>query len=301
MRWDPVRDPIELSGVRGHEAALPLWRRLSRRRVYELLDAGRSGDRASIQVDVVLVSLIALSLAATTLESVPAMAVRWERPLFWTEVVSIAVFSIEYVLRVVCAVERPEARFQHPVWGRLRYAFSPLALADLLAIFPFYLSAFVTLDLRTLRILRLFRILKLTHYFSALNTLVDVLRMERHALGAAYFLVTLGILVASAGVYAFEHQAQPDVFGSVPAAIYWSIVTLTTVGYGDVVPITPGGQVMSAFVIMLGVGTLTIPTTIIATGFVLELRKRRDRASHAASGGRCIECGAPRRSPGSPS
>ena len=296
-----MRDPIEFSAVHGHEAAPPVWWRLNRRRVYELLEAGRSIDRASIGVDAVLVALIFVSLVATTLESVPALAARWQRPLFWVEAVSIAVFSLEYVLRVMCAVERPEARFQHPVWGRLRYALSPLSLADLLAVLPFYLSAFVSYDLRTLRILRLFRILKLTHYFTALDTLVDVLRMERHALGASYFLVALGIVMASAGVYAFEHKAQPDLFASVPAAIYWSIVTLTTVGYGDVVPITAGGQVMSAFVIMLGVGTMTIPTTIVATGFVLEMRKRRARASHAASGGRCFECGGPRRDPDSSS
>jgi len=262
----------------------------SRRRIYELLERGAADDVASRAVDAFLVSVILLSIATSVIESVPRFGARWRTELLWIEILSVAIFTVEYVLRIACAVERPEARFHHPVWGRLRYALSPLALTDLIAIFPFYLSAFVDIDLRMLRMLRLLRILKLTHYFSALRTLLDVLRMERNSLGAAYFVVVLGIALASTGIYVFEHRAQPEAFSSVPAAIYWSVVTLSTVGYGDVVPITTGGRIMSALVIMLGVGTLTIPTGIMATGFALELRKRREDL-RLEEEGICPTCG----------
>jgi voltage-gated potassium channel len=271
---------------------LPLWLP-DRRRTYELLELGASSDGTSRLVDKLLISTILISLVATVVESVPSLEPRWHDPLFAIEVVAVALFSCEYVLRVICAVERPEPRYHHPIWGRLRFALSPLAMADLLAVLPFYLGAFLPLDLRMLRLLRLLRILKLTHYFSALGTLLDVVRMERHALLAAYFVVAVGIILASTGIYIFEHEAQPDAFSSVPAAIYWSIITLSTVGYGDVVPVTTGGRAMSVLVIMLGVGTLTVPTGIMATGFVLELQRRRQLGDDEdpAPDGRCPTCG----------
>jgi voltage-gated potassium channel len=242
-------------------------------------------------VDLGLISLITLNLAATILESVPEIQAAWAEEFFWIEVISVIVFTIEYVLRVTCAVELPDLEGKSPLMARLRYMARPMALMDLLAVLPFYLSAFVAIDLRLLRLLRLLRVLKLTHYFSALETLLDVLRTERNALGAAYFLVAIGILLASCGIYLFEHEAQPEAFASIPAAIYWSIVTLSTVGYGDVVPMTDGGRALGGIVIMLGVGTLTIPTGIMATGFALELRRRRELAEQ---GGDCPTCGGPR-------
>lgn len=280
-------DAIE-SG-RASDSRIPVWRqRFGLERLYQLLESGEKDDPASRLVDVGLISLIAVNLVATTLESVPELQAQYGSEFFWIEVVSVVVFTIEYVLRVACVVERPGAEDESRARGRVRYMMRPMALMDLLAVLPFYLSAFFAIDLRLLRLLRLLRVLKLTHYFTALGTLLYVLRTERNALGAAYFLVMLGILIASCGIYLFEHSAQPEAFASIPASIYWSIVTLSTVGYGDVVPVTDGGRILGGVVIMLGVGTLTIPTGIMATGFALELRKRREIA---AQGAECPTCG----------
>ena len=272
------------------------FRTLKRRRLFELLEHAQAGDRRSMALDVGLMGFIFVSLVSTTLESVPEFNAEFGPWFFWIEVTTVAVFTVEYVLRVACAVELEDERFHDPFWGRLRYMASPIALADLLAVAPFYVSAFVQVDLRLLRLLRLLRILKLSHYFSALGVLLDVLKAERHAIGAAYFVIAVGIVLASTGIYVFEHEAQPDGFASIPAAIYWAIVTLSTVGYGDVVPITTGGRILGAVVIMLGVGNLTIPTGIIATGFALEMRSRRaaKRAQALTSSGRCASCGSAR-------
>lgn len=222
-------------------------------------------------------TLIILSVAAAIAESVPSFSVRHAGVFAGFELLSVLVFSIEYVLRVTTIVEGPDPRFRHPILGRLRYMASPLAMADLLAFLPFYLGSFFSVDLRMLRVLRLIRIFKLAHYFSSLDILLDVIRMERRAFGAAYFIVVLCLLMAGSGVYIFEHQAQPEAFGSIPTSLWWAVSTLTTVGYGDVTPVTLGGKVFGMFVMMLGVGVVAVPTGILATGFALELRSRRDR------------------------
>lgn len=263
---------------------------ITRRRLFEVLEASAKGDATSRVVDAVLVTLIVVNVVCAALESVPSLYARFGTQFVWLEIVSVTIFSLEYVLRLLCAVEHESPRYKHPVWGRVRYAFSGLALIDLVAILPFYLAASTGIDLRTVRTLRLLRVLKLSHYFSALGVLLDVIRTERAAFGAAYFLIALGISIASTGVYIAEHDAQPEAFGSVPAALYWSIVTLTTVGYGDVVPITTFGRLLGAVVMILGVGMLAIPTGILATGFTLELRRRRDRAEAGANAGAVSSC-----------
>ncbi len=249
---------------------------LSRARMYEILDVGRKGDAASRACDRILVLLITANVLAAILESIPELALAHADAFAAFEVFSVLVFSAEYVLRAVCCVENPDPRFRRPVVGRVRYLFSPIALADLAAILPFYLGAILAIDLRVLRVLRLVRIFKLAHYFGALEILLDVIRRDRHAFGAAYFVVVLGMLIAASGVYLYEHEAQPAEFGSIPAALWWAVTTLTTVGYGDVTPVTLGGKIFGAFVMMLGVGIVAIPTGILATGFALELRRRHD-------------------------
>lgn len=247
-----------------------------RKRIHELLEVGRPGDRLSRIVDVSLVVLIVISVTGVVLESMPQLHF-YHGPLFEAlEIFCVAAFTVEYLLRLVCAVESRDSRFHPPLLGRLRFALTPLALADLFAILPFYLGAWVAVDLRLLRVLRLMRIFKLAHYFSALSILLDVIRTERHAFGAAYFVVVVGLMMASSGIYLFEHQAQPEAFGSIPSSLWWAVATLTTVGYGDVTPITAGGRVFGTVVMMLGVGMVAVPTGILATGFAFELRRRRD-------------------------
>jgi voltage-gated potassium channel len=174
-------------------------------------------------------------------------------------------------------VEHEEARFRHPVFGRLRYVFSLIALVDLLAVLPYYLAAIVPIDLRFLRVLRILRILKLSHYFAALDVLLEVARKERNAFGAAFFLLALGTLFASSGIYLCEHEIQPVAFGSIPAAMWWAVATLTTVGYGDVTPVTVAGKVFGASITVMGIGMVALPTGILASGFSEELRRRQQR------------------------
>ncbi|MDH3684811.1 MAG: ion transporter [Myxococcales bacterium] len=247
-----------------------------RRRCHELLEVGEDADAASRFIDFVLIGLIVVSVIASVIESIPGIRSRYATGFDILEMVCTAIFTVEYVLRVMCAVERDDDRFRRPVLGRLRYCLTPMALADAVAILPFYLGAWIDVDLRLLRILRLTRIFKLAHYFNALSILLDVIRQERNALGAAYFVVAIGLMLAASGVYVFEHAAQPDGFGSVAEALWWAIATLTTVGYGDVAPVTTWGRIFGSAVMLLGVGTVAIPTGILATGFALELRQRRE-------------------------
>ena len=158
------------------------------------------------------------------------------------EAFSIAVFTVEYVLRVWSAIEQTYPRYKHPLWGRLRYAASPMAVIDLLAVLPFYLSFLLPIDLRVLRVLRLVRMFKLTRYSPAMNLLLAALREEVQAIAAALFVLLLLLVLASSLAYLAEHEAQPAAFGTIPQAMWWAIVTLTTVGYGDVVPVTPLGK-----------------------------------------------------------
>jgi len=190
------------------------------------------------------------------------------------EVVSVAVFTLEYLGRAWWAVEDP--RYRHPVWGRLRYLVTPLALIDLVAILPFYLAQFVGLDLRLLRLLRVLRILKLSRYSPAVTVLADVMRDERDSLLVTFMVLITILVFASSGIYLFENEAQPEAFGSIPAAMWWAVATLTTVGYGDVTPITPAGKVFAALVTLTGIGMVSLPAGIIASGFTEALRQRRE-------------------------
>jgi voltage-gated potassium channel len=166
----------------------------------------------------------------------------------------------------------------------LRYAATPLAIIDLLAILPFYLSFLVPIDLRVLRVLRLVRIFKLTRYFAAMNLLLAALRQESSAIAAALFVLLLLLVVASSLAYLAEHEVQPHAFGTIPHAMWWAIVTLTTVGYGDVVPITPWGKVVGGLIGVIGIGMVALPAGLLASGFSEQLHQRRREFEAAVDG-----------------
>ncbi len=247
----------------------------ARRRVFELLEVAAPGDRASRRVDTALISLIALNVLATVVESLPAVGGALGESFYRFEVLSVAVFGVEYLARLWSVVEGEDPRYRSPVLGRLRYSVSAIALIDLLAILPFFLAGLFAIDLRFLRVLRILRIFKLSHYFSALEILLEVVRVERHAFGAAFFLLGVGVLFASSGIYLFEHEAQPEAFGSIPAAMWWAVVTLTTVGYGDVSPVTAAGKMFGASITVMGIGMVALPTGILASGFSREVDRRK--------------------------
>jgi voltage-gated potassium channel len=245
-----------------------------RRKIYEVIEIGHGDSRASRVFDTVIVSLILLNIAAFVAETVPALSAAYG-PYFWAfEVFSVAVFSIEYGLRLWTAVEVPFLKRLKPWKARLKLALRPALLIDLAAILPFFLGMFLSIDLRVLRALRLLRFFKLSRYSPAMHTLLRVLVNEQRALIGAGLLLLTVVLFASTGIYYLEGRLQPDKFGSVPDAAWWAIATLTTVGYGDVAPMTPLGKFFGSFVMVTGLCILALPVAIISAGFAQELGRR---------------------------
>ncbi|TQV70258.1 ion transporter [Denitrobaculum tricleocarpae] len=243
------------------------------RTIHEKLDPSDRSGPISRGLDLFLIALIAINVAAVILETVDSIETRF-RMAFWViEVISVAVFSVEYAARVWASPEDPEFRDRkHP---RLAYMTSPLAIIDLVAILPFYLGFLVDMDLRFLRVLRLLRILKLTRYSPAMSMLLDVFREEANAFLAGFFILIVLLVLAASGAYLAEHQVQPEKFGSIPEAMWWAMATLTTVGYGDVVPITAAGQIFGSLVGVVGIGMAALPAGILASGLADLLRRRR--------------------------
>jgi len=194
---------------------------------------------------------------------------------------------VEYLLRLWSCVEDEMDVQSGKKWSRLRWFFSPLGLIDLLAILPFYIFLFIPdsdvslLMLRLFRGLRLLRIFKLTRYSSALDILFSVLRREVRVLSVTSFILAMVLVVASWGIYVLGRLVQPEVFGSIPAAMWWAVVTLTTVGYGDAVPITGGGKVFAGLISLIGIGMMALPAGILAAGFTSEVHRRGRTYSRA--------------------
>ncbi|MEM7269246.1 MAG: ion transporter [Pseudomonadota bacterium] len=248
---------------------------MTRQRLHEILARSHGDDRTGRAVDIALIILIVANVIAVMLETSPAVYEGRETFFLAFEVISVAIFTVEYLLRLWVA---PQGALDRSPWSaRLRYIVSPAALIDLIAIAPFYLAAFIGFDLRFLRILRLMRLLKLTRYSSALTMLMEVIRRESGSFLACFFILGVLLIAAASGAYIAERQAQPENFGSIPAAMWWAVVTLTTVGYGDVIPITALGRFFGAVIAVIGIGIAALPAGIIASGLSSELSKRRQR------------------------
>jgi voltage-gated potassium channel len=250
-------------------AAESVWSRW-RREVHDVLEVGGDAHPAGRLIEGFIIVLIILNAIAFAAETVDHLAERYGVYFYAFNLFSVAVFSIEYALRIWSAIDVPMLSRMPPWKARLRFALRPIMLIDLFAVLPFYLQWLIPIDLRALRVLRLFRLLKLVRYSPALQTLGRVIAQEYRALLGALLVMLVLMLFASTLIYFLERDAQPEQFGSIPAAAWWAIATLTTVGYGDVVPITPWGQVLGGIVMLLGVGMFALPIAIVATGFSLE-------------------------------
>lgn len=246
-----------------------------RARIFELIDSHTEKSKANIYIDRFLMILIGLNVLAIILESVDDIYAQFQSQFFWFEVFSVAVFSVEYLLRLWTIVEK-RTKSGNTI-TRWQYVKSPLAIIDLLAILPFYLQFFFVLDLRFLRIIRILRVFKLTRYSSAFTLLLKVFNEEKHSLIAAFSILFVLLVISSSGIYLIEHDVQPDAFGSIPAAMWWAMATLTTVGYGDVTPITAGGKFFGGVITILSMGLVAMPTGIIVSGFSEQLRRRRQK------------------------
>jgi voltage-gated potassium channel len=245
-------------------------------RIHEVLFATRPGDRFSTIVNILIVLVILLSVVSVMLESVRSVAEGYSALFRGFEIGSVVFFTVEYVLRLWSCPTEP--RYRNGIRGRLRYAFTFMALVDLIAIVPFYLPFLIQLDLRfirVLRLLRLFRLAKLSRYTTALTQLGQVFRSRREHLVITFVGIVLITIFVSGIMFHVEHEAQPEKFSSIPETMWWAVCTMTTVGYGDVYPITAAGKLLAGIVSILGLCLFAVPAGIISSGFVELLEKHR--------------------------
>ncbi len=257
-------------------------------RCYEILEKGKKGDEISRRVDFLIITLILLNILAVILESVSWIRIEFQQIFSILEWISIGIFSIEYLLRIWSITEK--SAYSRPIAGRIKYFFSFYSIVDLLAIIPAFVPLLIKADLRILRgvrLLRLFRILKLGRYNKALSHIKRVMKAAKEELIISLFAVITLLVVASSLMYFIENEVQPETFSSIPATMWWGVATLTTVGYGDVYPITAMGKVMAGVMAILGIGIFALPAGILANGFGnTEKDKKEDKEDCV-----CEHCG----------
>lgn len=271
----------------------------AKKKVYGLLHPDIIGDKHWDKIiNVFIVTLIILNVVSAMLETIPSIENNAElmRYFHLFDLVSVIIFTIEYFFRVWSS--NHEERYKHSFWGRLKYMVSPGAIIDLLAILPYYLHVFlgslIGLDLRVLRMLRLLRFLRLfrlTAYTKPAQLITNVFRKRIKELALSFVLAIFLIIIASCIMYYTEHLAttaegKPSNFTSIPATIWWAVVSLTTTGYGDMIPITDIGKVMASIIMLTGIAFFALPAGIITAGFIDEFRLNRVKKTH-----RCPHCG----------
>ena len=245
-------------------------------------------NKAAHLFNLLLATLIIANVIAVVLETVEPIRNRHATAFSVAEHAATATFSLEYVLRLWTVVDLRGGQYADPLWGRLRYASSFFALIDLVAVLPALLGLLGADDLRVLRLLRLLRMIKLTRHSRVFNLLWSVFREEAPTIGALIFIMTLTLTISGALAYMVEGEEQPAVFSSITAAMWWAIETITTVGYGDMVPVTAVGKILGGVVSIIGIGTLALFSGVITVGFLDQLRiirEQHQQASTAAVGG----------------
>lgn len=243
-------------------------------RLYEVLEKNDGSDHISKRCDYFLIVIIILNIAVIIAESIDLLFKGNEQLFRNLEVFFVSIFSIEYALRIWSSpayIKNGKLRS-----GRLKYVFSFYGLIDILSILPFYLQIFLPgLDLRILRTFRLIRILKISHYNSAIEDLFHAIYVERKPFLATLYIFAVAILLNSTLLYFAESGVQPEKFGSIPDSIYWSVITLTTVGYGDVTPQTSLGKVIAVFTALTGICVVALLSGIVATAFSRQINQRQ--------------------------
>jgi voltage-gated potassium channel len=242
-----------------------------RKYIHFLLDPGSSAKGISYFIDIFITVVIFINIVALTLETVNKFTTEYRRELILIELFSVTFFTIEYLLRLWVSVENEHYRKSR--FPRLRWALTPMAVIDLLAILPFYIGFILGINMKFFLILRLFRLFKLVRYFTALQLMGRVFRAKINELLIAVFFILVLLFFISFVMYYVESKEQPRAFADVPSAMWWGIITLTTVGYGDVVPITPMGKLLGGCIAILGIGMFALPAGILASGFSNELEK----------------------------
>ena len=247
----------------------------ARMRVYTVLEQALPDDQVSRFVHAALILLALGSVSSVVFESIPSLRSRYELIFFAIELVTVSVFTIEYALRLWVAPLHPPFRRLNFFRAAFKQAISLPALIDLLTILPFYLALVSPADLRVFIVFRIIRFLKIARYSPGIRSLYEAIINERRALLACLVILASLILASASVMHLVEHQAQPEKFGTIPDAMWWAVVTLTTVGYGDAVPITALGKFIAGLIAIMGLGMLALPVGIIATSFA-EVIHRRD-------------------------
>jgi voltage-gated potassium channel len=245
-----------------------------RRRVYDLIEHGPVGERSQRVVSRLLIALIVINLAAVTLESVPQYEHAYAHVFLAIEISSLVVFTAEYLLRVWVAVEHAPNQALSPTRARLKFVFSANGIIDLVSVLPFWFGFLVPSELRVILVFRIVRFLKLARYSPAIRSLLDALYSERRALFGCVVILIGAALIAAALMHLAERNVQPDKLGTIPDAMWWAIVTLGTIGYGDVVPVTPLGKIIASVTIFGGLIMIALPVGIIATAFSEQIHRR---------------------------
>jgi len=248
-----------------------------RRRLAVIFEDEEPRNVVTRAFNLALALLIIVNVGCVVLESVESLRDRFAAAFDAFEAAATAIFAAEYVLRVWACVDFHDARYRDPFWGRLRYLRSFFALVDLLSVMPALLGFFGAADLRVLRLLRLLRMFKLVRHSTTFGLLFAVLREEAQSVSALLFVLLLTVTISGSLMFMIEGPEQPAVFTSIPVAMWWAIETLTTVGYGDIVPITAAGRILGGVVSIVGIGTLALFSGLITVGFLDQLRMYRER------------------------
>lgn len=246
-----------------------------KQRIYEILETHSGEDKPGQLFKFFITALIVTSTLSVILETVPYLADRYQLFFHWFEIFTITIFTIEYAARLWSCTT--DSELAHPITGRIRMALRPLTLVDLLAIAPFYFPLFGALDLRfmrSLRLLRLLRLFKLGRYSDSLHIMGRVFRAKKGELSVTLFVASILLIIVSSLMFFIENSAQPDKFSSIPAAMWWGMATLTTIGYGDIFPITLAGKVLGSFSALIGIGMFALPAGILGSAFMEEINKR---------------------------
>ncbi len=255
-----------------------------KRAIFDILEVTHHDDLPGRLFDGFMIGLISLSVVAFAFETVDSVSIPNKSHFNNFETFSTVVFTFEYCLRLwTCTLARG---FRHPILGRLKFILVPLSLIDLLAILPLYLFFFFPslVFVREIHLLRLARLLKIGRYSESIRTLGKVVAAKRNDLLSAMFTVFTLLMISASLVYFVEHASQPKLFPNIPASMWWSVVTLTSVGYGDVYPITPFGKLLGGVIAVLGLGLVALPTGILASGFAEEVQRKQSQP-------KCPHCG----------
>jgi voltage-gated potassium channel len=260
----------------------------TKRKIYQILENHTQANLVGRVVDFFLVVLVLVNVTAVVLETVESYHKEYDKIFRIIEFISVVVFTIEYILRLWVSDLK---RKYHGGWrGRLKYFLSPMAIIDLLSILPFFIIIFFQVDLRyasMIRFMRMMRLVKLRRYSFAVKTLWNVLLDKKEELIITFVTIIVLLVVASSLMYVLERDAQPYTFSSIPATLWWGVCTLTTVGYGDMYPVTPMGKMLAAVIAMLGIAMFALPAALLSSGFSEQIQLQRKRKKHPL----CPHCG----------